>query len=590
MSTRQLMAVKPGTVTSSSFTPARGAMLQRKCACGGTPGPSGECEGCRKKKLQRRSGNLSAPSAIGHQSSTVALAPPIVHDVLRSTGQPLDAATRGFMEKRFQHNFSHVRVHTDEKAANSARAVDALAYTVGRDIVFDAGRYVPQTAAGRRLLSHELTHVVQQSSAPEHFAGNLKISDASDASERVANAAAQTIDAGGKVPSAGLSASGILHRSPPGSQDDPIHRPIIEDFRRREGLPESGRDESGQRVGPSEGEIKYVLSRVIEDPAKIRIAAVPDFLASSLTATRNVNVTVNDSRVVALQWSLTGPGGATIASSATIAGQPNATTQPFSLQPAHFSGANFVAGQYKLYCYGQDQSGRSVVFARRDFNVLSADLTTGTALPTTYGELTFTRYDKTDANLPANPRYSIDVELRFLPSLTVRCGEVGFIQSMQTIDDEGRSQQNTVNAEQDARKTPLAWSIDRLAGGPTPFYGTERGAGGAITIPPGKGAFGAGGPTPSAARLVDQPSWNRVNNAKFESCAICHSGANQGQVYGCATWGYTANTAGKVTMMPRGFRQMPSDQFAEARAAWNTWRTSMPAASRPEEAPALKSP
>lgn len=89
--------------------------------------------------------------------------PPIVHDVLRSPGQPLDAQTRAFMEPRFGHDFSNVRVHTDENAAESARAVDALAYTVGHNVVFGAGQYAPNTGVGRRLLAHELTHVAQQS-------------------------------------------------------------------------------------------------------------------------------------------------------------------------------------------------------------------------------------------------------------------------------------------------------------------------------------------------------------------------------------------------------------------------------------------
>src|SRR5512134_563730 len=89
-------------------------------------------------------------------------APPIVHEALRSPGQPLDAATRAFMEPRFGHDFSGVRVHTDARAAESARAVQALAYTVGRDIVFGDQRYSPQTSPGRRLLAHELTHTLQQ--------------------------------------------------------------------------------------------------------------------------------------------------------------------------------------------------------------------------------------------------------------------------------------------------------------------------------------------------------------------------------------------------------------------------------------------
>ena len=88
--------------------------------------------------------------------------PPIVGDALRSPGERLDPATRNFMEARFGHDFGRVRVHTDEKAAASAHAVNALAYTVGRDVVFGAGRYAPGISSGKQLLAHELTHVVQQ--------------------------------------------------------------------------------------------------------------------------------------------------------------------------------------------------------------------------------------------------------------------------------------------------------------------------------------------------------------------------------------------------------------------------------------------
>jgi hypothetical protein len=94
------------------------------------------------------------------------VAPPIVYEVLRSAGQPLDPNTRAFLEPRFGYDFSHVRVHTDAQAAKSAQAVGALAYTVGRDIVFGAGQYSPGVSGGQRLLAHELAHVVQQQSAP----------------------------------------------------------------------------------------------------------------------------------------------------------------------------------------------------------------------------------------------------------------------------------------------------------------------------------------------------------------------------------------------------------------------------------------
>lgn len=93
------------------------------------------------------------------------VAPPIVDEVLRSPGQPLDPATRDFMETRFGHDFSLVRVHTNAKAVESTRAVNAQAYTVGQDIAFGEGQYTPQTLQGRRLLAHELAHVVQQKGA-----------------------------------------------------------------------------------------------------------------------------------------------------------------------------------------------------------------------------------------------------------------------------------------------------------------------------------------------------------------------------------------------------------------------------------------
>src|SRR5271157_2964799 len=87
----------------------------------------------------------------------------LVREVLNRGGRPLDPHTRRSMEARFGYDFSKVRVHTDSTAALSARVLGAHAYTVGGDVVFGTGRFAPDTAAGRRLLAHELTHVVQQS-------------------------------------------------------------------------------------------------------------------------------------------------------------------------------------------------------------------------------------------------------------------------------------------------------------------------------------------------------------------------------------------------------------------------------------------
>ena len=129
-----------------------GHWLQRKCACGNYA-TGGKCQGCSKGKgLSQRLGGGKLDSDE---------APAIVHDVLRSPGQPLDSATRAFMESHFGRDFSDVRVHTDLDAAQSAHAVGALAYTVGRDIVFGDGHYAPGTREGRSLLAHELTHAAQ---------------------------------------------------------------------------------------------------------------------------------------------------------------------------------------------------------------------------------------------------------------------------------------------------------------------------------------------------------------------------------------------------------------------------------------------
>lgn len=91
--------------------------------------------------------------------------PASVHKVLASAGRPLDTDTRTFMESRFGYDFSRVRIHTDEYAAQSARAINALAYTSGNHLAFGAGQYAPDTSRGLRTLSHELAHVVQQQGA-----------------------------------------------------------------------------------------------------------------------------------------------------------------------------------------------------------------------------------------------------------------------------------------------------------------------------------------------------------------------------------------------------------------------------------------
>jgi hypothetical protein len=179
------------------LTPAAGGFLQRRCACG-NHAIGGECEECKKRTglLQRAS---LYPRGRGNKNQGAV--PPIVQEALRSPGQPLDAETLGFTERRFGHDFermelppsdyekqaneyarrtmnsndattgpsktafdfSKVRVHTDGTADQSNRALDARAYTVGYHIFFRSGQYKPHSVRGRAVLAHELAHVEQQS-------------------------------------------------------------------------------------------------------------------------------------------------------------------------------------------------------------------------------------------------------------------------------------------------------------------------------------------------------------------------------------------------------------------------------------------
>lgn len=125
-----------------------------------------------------------------------------VRETIASEGQPLDPRTRATMEPRFGHDFSQVRIHTDTRAAESADALGANAYTTGPNLVFGAGQYAPESSGGQRLIAHELAHVVQQASGP--VSGSIKedglsISHPSDRFEHEADASADRVMAGQTV-------------------------------------------------------------------------------------------------------------------------------------------------------------------------------------------------------------------------------------------------------------------------------------------------------------------------------------------------------------------------------------------------------
>lgn len=195
MSERTIAAQPKGP---APLSPGQNSLLQRQCACGTHTTGGAECAECSKKKLalQRKLSIGESDDPLEVEADRVAdqvmaapthpavsgtplriqrfagqpvgesgMAPASVDSVLASSGRPLEPALRRDMEQRFGHDFSRVRVHSGAAAEQSAREINANAYTVGHAIVFDAGRFAPGTQGGRRLIAHELTHVVQQSGA-----------------------------------------------------------------------------------------------------------------------------------------------------------------------------------------------------------------------------------------------------------------------------------------------------------------------------------------------------------------------------------------------------------------------------------------
>lgn len=201
--------------------PVRGSILQRRCACGQHSPGGGTCGRC--------AGEAAMLHRMAIKAAGPVLAPPLVHDVVRSAGQPLDGRTLSLFETRFGRDFSHVRVHSDARAAQSAAAVDALAYTHRNHIVFGAGQYVPTTASGRALLGHELTHTIQQSASSASSSAAIEIGAADSAAEHEAVSASLSVQSGPALVSRSVN-SFTLQRQAPAPSPAPAGGTKPEDF------------------------------------------------------------------------------------------------------------------------------------------------------------------------------------------------------------------------------------------------------------------------------------------------------------------------------------------------------------------------
>jgi len=167
--------------------------------------------------LQRSIGNAGVSSMLEEERSPV-------HDVISSGGRPLEPDVKTDMEARMGHDFSDVRVHDDSAAAASASAVNAHAYTVGSNIVFQRDTYNPGSSEGRTTLAHELTHVVQQRSGPvdgTSAPGGIKVSDPSDRFEReAASNAEQVMSAPAPVQTLSTSGPAVQREAGPEEEEE----------------------------------------------------------------------------------------------------------------------------------------------------------------------------------------------------------------------------------------------------------------------------------------------------------------------------------------------------------------------------------
>jgi hypothetical protein len=180
---------------------------------GGSEGPGPSASSSAESAilgLQRLAGNASVARMLAPDAADEAPGRSPVLDVVGNGGTPLEPAVRAAMEGRLGADFSDVRIHTDDEATASARAVGAEAYTVGADVVVRSDRWSPDTPDGQRTLAHELAHVIQQRAGPvatTPAGGGIGLSDPGDAFERAADQVARAATAASPAASPGGSST-----------------------------------------------------------------------------------------------------------------------------------------------------------------------------------------------------------------------------------------------------------------------------------------------------------------------------------------------------------------------------------------------
>lgn len=270
--------------------------------------------------------------------------PASVQEVVRSPGQPLDQATRAAMEPQFGHDLSPVRIHTGAKAAESAREVEARAYTMGSDIVFSPGQFAPGTREGRGLLGHELTHAVQQGTGRVPVDG---ISQRGGALEQEASRSGAKIENGSSLEIGATAVKTI--------------RPWLP-------LPKAAGKPVLQRA-PAAPAWPVESTPAAYDRSQVAIFPVDDVvgIGSGTVAPQAIAVTISAAGATHLSWELYNPFDEFVGGSSTDSKASDALTRPYVVEESRLKN-KLQQGRYTLRCIAR-QHGTPIAYADQSFFV-----------------------------------------------------------------------------------------------------------------------------------------------------------------------------------------------------------------------------
>ena len=254
--------------------------------------------------------------------------PPIVQDVLSNPGQSLSADVRRPFERNLGQDFSGVRIHADTRSAESADAVSARAYTVGKDVVFGHGIFQPHSPAGLPLLAHELTHVAQQSGASRSW--TLQI----DPDSRLETEARLNEPSGTKAPTSSVAGRMVLQRTP-----------YVPSWH-----------------GSTAGYDRYQVGLT---PIS-NITAV----SSGVIPSQVVTATISAAGASHLSWELYDPTDKLIDGFSTVPGHPTSLTQPFTITDMIIK-KSLIHGRFTLRCIAR-KSGSPLAYADQTFFVTTS--------------------------------------------------------------------------------------------------------------------------------------------------------------------------------------------------------------------------